>query len=463
MKKKILIILLLVISGGVSLFAQEELPPPKNDSVTLRQFLLKGKFKAHIRTALFNTVNQGKLRDYTSLAIGAGLAYETPVYKGLQIGFSGYFIFDLASSDLSEPDPLTNQFSRYELGLFDLTDPKNKTNLDRLEELYIRYHFKKSSLTIGRQVLKTPFINPQDGRMRPTLEEAAWLQSKIINNITLQGGWIARISPRSTIEWYTIGKSIGVYSPGVDELGKPSAYAGNTLSRGIATGSITYEKDDGKLQVWDTWVQNVMNTLFIQADKKFSLGNDHKVITGIQIITQYQTGNGGNRDTSLQFYPDGNKALVISSRAGYEQEKIQFNLNYTRISKAGRYLMPREWGVDPFYTFMPRERNEGYGNVNAVNANFLYRPGNKQWELKFGYGHYYLPDTKDFEFNKYGTPSYRQVNIQVNHSFTGFLEGLDMNLLLVYKGKMGNSYNNLKYIDNKVNLLHSSVTFNYHF
>jgi hypothetical protein len=27
--------------------------------------------------------------------------------------------------------------------------------------------------------------------------------------------------------------------------------------------------------------------------------------------------------------------------------------------------MPREWGRDPFYTFMPRERNEGYGDVNA--------------------------------------------------------------------------------------------------
>jgi hypothetical protein len=31
--------------------------------------------------------------------------------------------------------------------------------------------------------------------------------------------------------------------------------------------------------------------------------------------------------------------------------------------------MPREWGRDPFY-FMPRERNEGYGDVNAIMTKY---------------------------------------------------------------------------------------------
>jgi len=39
----------------------------------------------------------------------------------------------------------------------------------------------------------------------------------------------------------------------------------------------------------------------------------------------------------------------------------------------GRYLMQREWGKDPFFTFMPRERNERFGNVDTVvtKLNFI--------------------------------------------------------------------------------------------
>ena len=30
--------------------------------------------------------------------------------------------------------------------------------------------------------------------------------------------------------------------------------------------------------------------------------------------------------------------------------------------------MPREWGKEPFYTFLPRERNEGLGNIHAFTV-----------------------------------------------------------------------------------------------
>ena len=35
-------------------------------------------------------------------------------------------------------------------------------------------------------------------------------------------------------------------------------------------------------------------------------------------------------------------------------------------------LLPREWGRDPFYTFLPRERNEGLGDVHALMAQWNY-------------------------------------------------------------------------------------------
>ena len=35
------------------------------------------------------------------------------------------------------------------------------------------------------------------------------------------------------------------------------------------------------------------------------------------------------------------------------------------------FLMPREWGREPFYTFLPRERNEGLGGVNAWTCQLM--------------------------------------------------------------------------------------------
>ena len=65
-------------------------------------------------------------------------------------------------------DPYTQTVSRYETSLFDLENLANKHDLDRLEELYLKYNFKKSHIALGKQLINTPFINLQDGRMRPT-------------------------------------------------------------------------------------------------------------------------------------------------------------------------------------------------------------------------------------------------------------------------------------------------------
>ncbi len=77
----------------------------------------------------------------------------------------GFFIYNIKSSNLSEKDPVTNQPNRYEVSLFDLEDPENKNDIDRLEELYIKNTGNNFKITLGKQLIQTPFINPQDSRM----------------------------------------------------------------------------------------------------------------------------------------------------------------------------------------------------------------------------------------------------------------------------------------------------------
>jgi hypothetical protein len=141
-----------------------------SDTNTVQRFFRNGTFHGHIRSFSMATVNEGELKDFYAQAIGAGIGYETPKFKDFQVGISGFFIYRLASN-FEHNCRISGSGSRYEIGLFDVMDVENGHDLDRLEDLYLKYNYKNSTITFGKQHINTPFINPQDGRMRPTLVE----------------------------------------------------------------------------------------------------------------------------------------------------------------------------------------------------------------------------------------------------------------------------------------------------
>lgn len=445
-----------------SLFAQEE-QVAKEDTNTLVHFLKRGKFDGHARTFFMSTINEGKLSDYYALATGAGIGYHTAEWKGLSAGMSGFFIFNIASSDLNKTDSISNQKNRYEIGLFDITNTDNKFDLDRMEELNIKYRIQSTKLIVGRQFISTPFINKQDGRMRSTIVQGIYLQSKIKNNWTVDAGWLTRISPRTTVSWFSVGESIGIYAPGVNTDGTKSEYPGNTTSKGIAIGGIQFKKKLVHMQVWNTYVDNIMNTVLLQSELRFPANKKNKFVAGVQYVYQNSTGNGGNSEVSKRYYEKGSHTTVMASRLGYETLIWKTNINYLHISNDARFLMPREWGREPFYTFLARERNEGLGGVNAWTFNNEFVTKNKQWKLGLSYGQYYTPDPDNFRLNKYGLPSYHQLNASADYNFKGFLKNMNIQLLLVWKGVLKNEPVAVKYLFNRVNMLNSNLVVNYNF
>ena len=215
---------------SIHMFSQEHndhhiaLKPKVKDTVCLKDCLLKAHWEAHTRTFMMSTINEGDLKDDYAIASGAGIGLLTKPLYGFQVGVSGFFIYNLYSSKIHNADSLTGQPNRYEIGLFDVENQTNKNDLDRLEELYLKYNLSKSSITVGKINLNTPFLNPQDGRMRPTVEEGVWLSVKESSKIGFNGGWIWEVSPRSTVSWFTMANSMGVYPMGVNTDGTKSNY-----------------------------------------------------------------------------------------------------------------------------------------------------------------------------------------------------------------------------------------------
>jgi hypothetical protein len=472
--KKILAASLLLLAGNfVSAQHQEVFEKPLMykgkqvetvDTSSILSAFKRGHFNGHFRYFLMATDNKTGLTDYYANAAGGGIRYETALFHGFQFAVSGFYTFNIGSSDLSKKDSASGQFNRYEIALFDVNDANNKKDIDRLEEFYLKYQYKNASITAGRQLLNTPFINLQDGRMRPTGVEGIWMKLNEAKKIDIKGGLLYAVSPRGTTKWYTIGESMGIYPTGVNIDGTKSLYSKNINSKVLALIGIHIKAGKNlMLQAWDVYTKNVFNTAMLQADFNFKQKNNRVVFGAAQIIKQHALNNGGNIDPAKTYFKKGGRSLSFGAKAGWKNNKLETSINYNRITGEGRYLMPREWGREPFFTFLPRERNEGLGDVHALMVKVNYNIPKAKIKTSLAAGYYDLPNVKNFRLNKYGLPSFTQLNGDIRYSFTGMLNGLEAQLLVAGKINNGETYHNNKFVFNKVNMMLYNLVLNYHF
>lgn len=435
-----------------------------SDSTSLLSAFKRGRFNGHFRYFFMSTQNQEGLTDYYANAVGGGLRFETAKFHGFQFAISGFYTFNIGSSDLGKKDSASGQSNRYEIGLFDMTDPYNKKNIDRLEEFYLKYSYKSSNIIFGKQLLNTAFINLQDGRMRPTDVEGIWLEMNEIKKMRIEAAWLYGFSPRGTIQWYNAGESIGLYPSGVHLDGTKSQYANNLKSRGVLM--LNLHSIPGKsiqLHAWELMVNNIMNTIMIQADFTRAGKNNAQYYASVQGIRQDAIHNGGNADPAKAYFEKGQKSISFGAKAGWKNKTWEIGLNYNHITSDGRYLMPREWGREPFFTFLPRERNEGFGKSDAIMVKLNYAIPKSRIKTSLAAGYYKLPDVNDFRLNKYGMPSYAQFNADLRYPFAGLFKGLDLQFLVAAKINKGETYGNQKYVFNKVGMVNYNLVLNYHF
>ncbi|MDZ4748949.1 MAG: OprD family outer membrane porin [Saprospiraceae bacterium] len=436
----------------------------EKDSLSILSAFKHGKANGHFRYFFMATNNSGDLTDYYANAAGGGIRFETASFYGFRFAVGGSYVFNIASSDLTDPDSTTSLYSRYEVGLFDVDDPAITTGLDRLEELYLSYSWGQSEVMYGRQFINTPFINLQDGRMRPGAVEGIVLRLKEWHTTSMESGFLYAVSPRSTDSWYAVENSFGIYPSGINPDGSKSNYHGHIQSSGILYTGVT-----GKwfkkltIQGWDFLALNVMNTAMLQLDLTEKTNSKDVIAASAQVIRQDGIGDGGNENASQAYFPSNAKSFSFGFRFGYTTGRFFTNLNYSRITSSGRYLMPREWGRDPLFTFLPRERNEGLGDVHAVMGRVAYTLPENIFSVGVSAGYYNLPDVKNTRLNKYGLPSYVQANLELRYFFKGLFEGLDIQYLLAAKFNAGETYDNDRYVFNKVNMQVHNLVLNFHF
>jgi len=441
-------------------FSQYSLAQEQDSTKSKKPSFIQGT--VGLRSFWMSTSYWEDFKDDYALGQSAFIQLRTKDYKGFSL-VGRYTVFgNLASSELTGRDPVTGNFNRYEVGLFDVNDTKDKF-FGKLEELQLRYNSKKFSAVAGRMTINTPFVNPQDGRLSPTFVEGLSLTFKPDSKNQFSADFIEKFSPRSTSGWYSVGESIGVYPEGQSVLGKPSGYTGNTQSDFVTVLDWKHQvSKEMTIQVNHTYVDNISSTLLSQVNNDWLLsGTSTKLVTGLQFILQHGLGEGGNPDPLKQYKDPDDLNFVFSGRIGLKNPKMIWWANYTRIDGQGRFLSPREWGRDPFFTFIPRERNEGYNQVDALTT-YFQRNFLKSGFQVYGYaGLHFLPEPSRVEYNKYGFPSYAQLNFGGKYDPLDWGKGLDFHLILMSKINLLSEEMKPQWIYNKVNMIHINFIVNY--
>lgn len=147
------------------------------------------------------------------------------------------------------------------------------------------------------------------------------------------------------------------------------------------------------LQINHTYVQNLYSSYVAQWDKTWKTPKMHlQGIKGIPATVQHGIGNGGNDEPGLRYKNPEDFHLILSGRVGLKSKNNLWHLSYTKMQGKGQYLSPREWGKDPFFTFIPRERNEGLQHVDAISSYYQHSFDQKPIQLYPFLGVYFLPD-----------------------------------------------------------------------
>ncbi|MDR7130435.1 hypothetical protein J2X69_002785 [Algoriphagus sp. 4150] len=385
----------------------------------------------------------------TSLNLGTKLNYIK--HWELRVGYRVFA--NLLSSDLTALDPVSGGRNRYELGLFDLLNQGDRI-FGKLENFSLTYSKGNWGIAAGRMPINEDWVNAHDGRLSPTGIEGvkAWFTAD--NQLRFSAWGIGRMSVRGTSEWLSVGESIGVYPVGRNLIGNASLYAGNTLSDWIGIAEVARDGESMNLSLSTTMVQNISNTLWAKAEKRWQKEQSEIVwFWGIQAGFQSGLGNGGNEDSLYRYKDAEDRNWAVSTRFRYNRSAWDLHLAYTKTGGNGIWLSPREWGKDAWYTFVPRERNEGNSALDAFTAFAEYTFPNTTLRAFAHLGFHWLPPLDAPWKNKYNMPSYRQINMGMKYSPKSKPK-LDFQLLAMNKEAFRgqNLKPNQKY--NKVGLIH---------
>lgn len=319
----------------------------------LENIFKEGKVSGQLRAFWYD--GERELRtDRTALTVGGILSFKTAPYEGLSGGVSFF-----SSNGVTSLTNMPESGQTHNLNL-------DGSSINTLGEAYLQYSAHDTLIRYGRQRLDLPLANDYYNRMLPNSFEAFYAQNSSIPQTTLKAAYIT--------DWKYKGSDTFVsptYSLGVD--------------RNIAVlGGIYTPKSSLKIELYDTYVRDVMNAPYLQIiDNEIYKSADGTIFSGaVQYLDEQSVGESvaGEVDTYL-----------LGLRGTITQGDWSLSGLYTRIGDqsllgtGGRYEK-MGWSAFITYTDLQIDGESENAGAEAYGGVLTYRPDNR-FEISAKYMH----------------------------------------------------------------------------
>lgn len=409
-----------------------------NEAHSFHEWFKKGHVSGLFRSNTIQTYRPESKNFSAASGLGGRIYYHSAYWHGFQMGIGGIYTYNILSTDLS--DSTRNPYTpKWERQLFDLEDPNNKHDLDRLEELFIKYRYKDSYIKVGKMLLNTPLVNPQDSRMKPSAFQGIWLDWNEGHRFEINGGFFNKVSPRSTTEWISISESIGLYDHLIDP--EREHHAISTQGLGLLGGHYL-PNEKISLHSWQYYIDNISFVSFNQLEY-----SQNSIKLGVQYLFQ-------NSLSENHFLEKNHKAQLLSGQLKWIRKAWQISYNQTISLTEDALKFPSEWGAEPFYTFISRHRIEGLDQINSQAIKVDFQPIESWSSLNIGlYGVH-----SSFNQNKEES-SFTQLSLDIQTRLKEDWKNLKIRFLNSYFMTEGFSEGSFLYED----IFHSQLIVNYKF
>jgi len=332
-------------------------------------------------------------RDYETtgiqeaLAAGGWIGLKSGVWRGLSLGGVVY-----PCQKVYEPD------SRQGTGLF----PADDEGYTILGEAYLHGAWQGTTLTLYRQRLNTPFLNPRDVRMTPATFEAYTLSSRAITNLLLMVAYVPAIKLRNGDRFVSMTEAAGI--KGTNEA--------------VSLAGAVFTRDPLTVQVWDYYGSELMNTCYGQADVTWQPMDELVLITSAQAADQRSVG----RELAGAF-----QTGMVGVQQQAKFHGFNLILGYTQHREDHAVLTP--WGSYPGFTSIMEEDCNAAG-ARAWVAGLAYdfsRIGLNGFSCKTVHTWAWTP-----ELGSFSDPEQLEHDLNLDYFCPGSLKGLWLRMRIAF-------------------------------
>ena len=364
----------------------------------------QGELKIKLRSFYMDRDYNDK-PDESAWAMGGELAYVTRPWHGLSLGASLYTSqpFFYAPLDREGTDLLTGSQTGYAV----------------LGQAYIQADHGGFQATLGRQLMDNPLLNPFDFRMTPVTFQAlslAYTQGGLSLNLAQVQGYKS---------WNDTTFQPMSRAPGLGGGDEP-----------VTLGGVMYEWGSHRVQAWDYYCHEFMNSLYVQADGAWDLARDWRLEAALQVMAQQDVG---------QARAGGFRALQSGLKGALAWRQTTLTLAYT--DTADGHDMVNPWAAWPGFTTIME-----LGNNKAGQRTWLFRLGADlaQYgvpglEATLTHTRAMVPDGRNF-----AKPDQVEVDLDLKYRFSGPLKPLWVRLRAAYVDQDvtigGDTFTDLRFI-----------------